>query len=150
MIVRLADPLNDAGEILNGAKDFVSRMDFIGPMPQDDAGLIAAMTRLYELPGFEIAVAEHDERIVGGIGMIYAPFVWNPGLVTASEMFWWTAPGAPRTAALALLRWVEKRMVEKGARLKEFVKLTSSPAGVTRVYERMGLRKVQESWMGSI
>ena len=143
--VRLADVERDALAILDGAKDFIARMDFTEGLPEDDAGLIEAVKALIAA-GMEIAVTEHEGRIVGGIGMLPVPSAWNPKIAVDSERFWWTAPGAPPTTALALLRWAMGR----GPKLKAFVKLTSSPDGVTDVYRRLGLRKIEETWIGIV
>lgn len=148
MIVRLADPERDALAIMDGARDFVARMEFTDAIPESDEGLIEAVARIVTLDGVEIAVAEHMERIVGGMGMFYTPYIWNPHILSGIELFWWTAIGSPHTTALALLRFVQKRMTERGVRLKEFGVLNSSPEGVTRIYAKMGLRKVQEQWAG--
>lgn len=148
MIVRPADYEKDAAAILSGAKDFISRMDFTDGLPKDDAGLADALTNLIGLPGFELTVAEYREKIVGGIGVLYAPFAWNRAVLSASELFWWTARDAPTTTALRLIRFVHAQAKDKGVGIMEFVSLTSSPEGVSKVYRRMGFRDVQTSWAG--
>lgn len=148
MIVRLAELEKDGPAILAGAKDFISRMDFTEGLPETDVDLAEAIAHLIGV-GLEIAVAVRDGEIVGGIGILYAPFPWNRQKTIASELFIWTDRDAPPTTLLSLLRFVERRIKERSVSLKEFVSLTSSPPGIAGVYARMGLRKTQESWMGA-
>jgi hypothetical protein len=148
MIVRLADMERDALAIMDGARDFVSRMDFTGWMPKTDEEFTAALSRMLAHESMEIAVCENEGRIVGGIGMMYLPCDWNPSLLVAVEKFIWCATDAPPHALLLLLRFVGKRMKHRGVAIPEFVELTSSPPGLEMVYRRMGLRPVQTVWMG--
>lgn len=133
---------------MEGARDFVSRMDFTAFLPDADEDFVASVGFLISLPGFEILLAEHEGAVVGGIGLLFAPHIWNRKALTMAEQFIWCAPGAPPTTFLRLMRAAEARRVERGARVAEFVNLTSSPRGIAGVYTAMGLRKVQEGWMG--
>lgn len=144
--IRPADLEADALAIMDGARDFISRMEYRDFLPAQ-ADLAAAIGRILTLDQVETLVAEHDGGIVGGIGMLYAPHIWNPGLLVGDELFWWTAPDAPRTTALRLLRAARESARERGA-LLTFKKLTSSPDGVDRVYRRMGLRPAETVYMG--
>lgn len=149
MIVRPADLEKDALAIMDGARDFVARMDYTAFLPETDEDFVASVGFLVTLPGFEILLAEHEGSVVGGIGLLFAPHIWNRKALTMAEQFIWCASDAPKTTFLRLMNAAEARRVEKGARLVEFVNLTSSPEGVGRVYRAMGLRKVQEGWMGA-
>lgn len=150
MKIRIADLEADALQIFDGAKDFISRMDFTPFIPDNDADLARCIGDVLAIEGMEIVVAEDNEQIKGGIGMLYAPFVWNRKIIVADEMFIWTAPDAPQSTLLRMLRFVEVRMKEHNASLREFVSLSSSPEGVDRVYARMGLKKVQTMWAGTV
>lgn len=148
MITREADFEADALAIFDGAKDFVSRLDFPEYVAQDDEGLIEAIGFVTSMPGFECWLVENDGRIVGGIGFVIAPPLWNRRIMGISEVFIWTAPDAPPTAFLRLVKQFMKRKTETGAIYRELVNLTSSPPSIAKVYERMGLRKAQETWIG--
>ena len=147
MNVRLADMETDALALMDAARDFVSRMDFTAFLPETDAEFVAAVARLMTLPAVEVTVAVDGGRVVGAIGMIYGPCLWNLDAVVADEAFWWAAADAPKTAALRLLRFTLQRVAARGA-VANFKCLTSSPAGVDRVYRRLGLRPVETSYMG--
>lgn len=149
MNVRLASLPDDSQAVLAGAKDFISRMDFTEGLPDSDEELLGSIYYLASV-GLEIAVAEEGGEIVGGIGILYAPFPWNRSKIVASEMFIWAKRGAPPLTFRALMRFVSNRMLERKVVLREFVALTSSPSGLGRIYEKMGLRKVQETYMGAV
>ena len=150
MIIRPSDLEADYTDIIDGAKDFISRMDYTDFLPKTEEGLIFAINRILSLPGVEVTVAEHDGRIVGGIGMFYGPHIWNPDILSAEEIFLWAAKDAPKSAAFRLLRAVIKSIKERGGALATFKKLTSSPSGLGSVYLRINLRPAETSFMGFI
>ena len=150
MIIRLADPLEDALELLEAAEDFVSRMDYTDDIPKDPIKFAEALSGVIMADFSETAVAEHEGKIVAMIIMGYMPHIWNPDLIHAEELMWWADRDAPKTAGIRLLKYIKKRAKEKGADLITFTKLTSSPEKVGSVYERMGLREVETSYCGPV
>lgn len=146
--IRPADLEADALAIVDGARDFISRMDYREFLPAD-ADLAAAVGRILAMDQVETLVAEHEGRIVGGIGVLYAPHIWNPGLMAGEELFWWTARAAPAATALRLLRAARASARKRGAAMVTFKSLTSSPPGVDRVYRRMGLRPAETAYVGA-
>jgi hypothetical protein len=150
VIVRPADLAKDALAIMAGARDFIARMDAPEFAPETDAELAEALDFITGLPGFEALLADDAGNIVGGIGLLFSPSLWRRRSLAMTELFIWSAPAAPVSTFLRLLRAADARRIEKGALLREFVALTSSPPGIARVYANMGLRKVQESWMGAV
>lgn len=150
MDVRLANWSTDKQKIMAGAKDFIERMDFDGFLPESEAELSDAISRVMSYEFVEVTVAEHDGDIVGGIGMSYIPSLWNPKAVMAEELFWWASKEAPKTTSLRMLRFIKARASSVGAAFLSFKKLTSSPNGVSRVYERMGLRELETTFIGGL
>ena len=137
MIIRTADLEKDALAILNGARDFTTRMSLRHLLPQDDAAFIDTVSRIVSLDGMEILVAEHEGRIVGGIGVLYIPYVWNSAILIAEELFFWSGKANYGTA--------RKLFAESMRRIKErkampiFHKPTTSPPVVDRIYQSSGL-----------
>ena len=148
MIIRVSDPVTDALEIMDGVRDFISRMDFTDCLPEDDAGIIDVVGNIVALEDVEVLVAEHEGKIVGILMMIYFPHLWNPKLINAEELLWWGSKDAPKTTGLRMLRFAKKRAKEKGAYFMTFTKLTCSPKNLGRVYERMGMREIETSYVG--
>lgn len=150
MDVRLANWSTDKRKIMAGAKDFIARMDFDGFLPESEAELSDAISRVMSYEFVEVTVAEHEGDIVGGIGMSYIPCLWNPKAVMAEELFWWASKGAPKMTSLRLLRFIQDRALSVGANFLSFKRLTSSPAGVSKVYEKMGLRELETTFIGGL
>jgi hypothetical protein len=146
MIIRQANP-EDTPAIIEGAKDFISRMDYTDFLPETEEGLVAAIGRILSIPGIEVTLAEHEGRVVGGLGMFYGPHIWNPNVISAEEIFLWAANDAPKSAALRLIRAVVADIKARNA-LPTFKKLTSSPKRLESVYHRLGLRPVETAFMG--
>lgn len=146
--IRAVDLDSDLPMVIDGMQDFVSRMDYHEFLPDNYEDLVEGLTRLVNLDCTEILVAEYDRSIIGGIGMIYAPCMWNLKVSTAEELFWWVAKDAPLSTALRLLRRVSSNAVAKGCKFVVFKSLTSSPETLDKVYRRMGLRPVETSYMG--
>lgn len=150
MEVRLADIEEDALAIMAGAKDFVSRIDFAEWLPADEAELAAAVGRILSLEGVEVALAVEDGAVVGGLGIIYAPYLWNPKILMAEELFFWTARDAPGTAALRLLRFVMRRAAQKQVGIVAFKALATSTSRLNKLYRTIGLRQLETTYWGAI
>ena len=139
---------DDTPMLLSGIKDFINRMDYHDFLPTTDDALVEAVQRLIGLGAVDILVVEHDKIIVGGIGMLYAPCIWNAEIMIAEELFFWVVSGAPATTALLLLRGARCRARECGCSQLIFKSLTSSPTKLDRVYRSMKLRPVEISYIG--
>jgi len=147
MIIRLADMETDREQILLGAHDFVSRMDFVEFMPPSREDFDSNLARVLDFDFIEVWVADDNGLIVAMIGMAYVPFLWNTSLTIADELFWWAAQDAPATAALQVIRAAQDS-AKKKAKLCAFKTLTSSPEGVKKVYAKLGLREVETTFIG--
>jgi len=150
MIIRLADMDRDALAIHDATKDFLTRIVPHQVMPDSDEEIMTCVGRIIDLNGVEVVVAENDSGLQGCMGMLYQPFIWNPKMMAASEVFIWTAHNSPSTTFLRMLRFVERRMEELNVRVKDFQSLTSSPKGLDKVYRKMGLMPTQTTWMGVV
>ena len=148
--IRAIDLNSDLPMVIDGMKDFISRMDYHEFLPDNYEDIVEGFTRLVDLDCTDILVAEYKGSIIGGIGMVYAPCMWNLKVLTAEELFWWVAKDAPLSTALRLLRHVKSNAVDKGCKLISFSSLTSSPDALDKVYKRMGLRPTHTTYMGVI
>ena len=151
MKIRPIDIERDLEQTLAGMKDFISRMDYREFLPINNDSLISSLRRLLDLQVVTIMVADHEEKgIVGGIGMLYSPCVWNQDIIVGEELFWWVSKEAPKTTALRLLREVRLQARAIGCEFVTFKSLTSSPKGVDKLYRKMGLRPIETSYMGAL
>ncbi len=148
--IRAVDLSSDLPMITDGIKDFISRMDYHEFLPDTYEEVVEGLTRLVSLDPVEMLVAEYEGSIVGFIGMIYSPCIWNLKVSIAEEVFWWVSKDAPSSTALRLLRRGNSNAVARGCKFVVFKSLTSSPETLDKVYRRMGLRPTETSYMGVI
>ena len=150
MKVRLASFEEDRDQILAGVADFVRRMDYTEFLDEDISVLEASLRTLATANLVDVVVAEHEGEIVAGIGIAYIPFIWNPNVLQADELFWW-ADGSMVTAPIRVLRMAIDLGKERAGDRKmiaTFRRLSSSPEGVTTIYRKLGLREVESVYAG--
>lgn len=153
MQVRQLDLKTDKDDVLLGIKDFISRMTFKDFLPTDESELNFRALELLNKDFVKTVVAVHDGKIVAGLGLAFVPCMWNEKVIQVDEIFWWSSPDAPNSAALHVLKYAtemtefvkESGLAEKV--LVSFKKLTSSPEKVAKVYKRMGMVEVETSYM---
>lgn len=143
--IRPADIENDALAIMDGARDFASRIALRHLLPQDDAAFIKAVGFIVSLDGMEILLAEHEGRVVGGIGILYVPYMWNNAILVADELFWWCSTEAPFRTARKLIDEAMQKIKERDA-IPFFRSLTTSPLGVERLYKKIGFKPIETAW----
>ena len=150
MIIRLAEPRKEAAQVLRGVRDFISRMDFVDFLPDSTEDFEDYVIELLASEAVDVIVAEHEGELVAGLGLLYGPLLWNPKVLQVDEVFWWAAPGAPLTAAIRVLKHamaLVDHLEYDGKKLMSFKSLTSSPASVSALYGRLGMREVETSYM---
>lgn len=139
----------DLPPILDGAAAFAREADLADVLAEPGSpDFDRAVMRILHIPGVKVLLADHDGEIVGGIGFIHAPYIWNPDRLVSDEIFWWTATGAPARAALALFSGMFAAGDIAGVTVWICSKLMNSPPAVDAVYRRRGLRPRQVSYVG--
>ncbi len=140
VLIRLADFSRDALDIVNGAREFAESTVLKEYFPKGEK-FVEVIGRILTLDQMEILVAEHDQRVVGGIGIIYIPYVWNPELLVGEEIFWWASKKAPFRTGSLLINEAMKRIEERKA-MPMFGSLTTSPRHVEKIYRRYGMSPI--------
>ena len=117
MTVRYAN-IDDVDQMMPHARAFVEHAGFSG-LAGTDSEIRQVLTSLLETPQVEVAVAEEDGNIVAGIGVVFTPFLWNPDHIVAEEVFWWSAPDAPKTAAMRVFNHIMQgiKSVKSGGKI---------------------------------
>jgi hypothetical protein len=138
--IRPANFDTDALAIVDGAREF-SQSTSLASWFRSGNEFVEDVSKLMVLDNLEITVAEHEGKIVGGIGIVYVPFIWNHSILVGDELFWWTK-NAPFKTGTALFDFAMKRIEEKGAR-PMFRSLDTSPKHIEKFYEQRGLKKFE-------
>lgn len=94
-----------------------------------------------------LLVAEVGDRVVGMVGLMVAPFLFNHSLKTAHEVMWWVDEDMrDKGAGIALLRAVEPACRGKGAVAIQMIHLSNSPPQASALYERLGFGHSESSY----
>ena len=139
--IRPANFDTDALAIIEGAREF-SQQTSLASWFRDGTEFIEDISKIMVLDNLEISVSEHEGKIVGGIGIVYIPFIWNHSILVGDELFWWTSKNAPFKTGASMFDFAMKRIKEKGAR-PMFRSLDTSPVHIENFYERRGLKKTE-------
>jgi len=142
VIIRPMNIKTDALAIVDGAHEFVRYAGISHLCPENEDDFIDAVGRIITLEGAEVLVAEDEGEIIGGFGVLYAPYAWNPSVTVAEELFFDVFKGANSRAWGMLLDEVLKRVDEKGA-IPMFKTLESGTKGLARLYSRRGLMPIE-------
>lgn len=148
--VRPADKHADLHVILEGAYLFAHEAGMLPYLPDTPEGFGAAIGRILFLPAVEVLLAFEGDACVGGVGLNFSPFLWNPALLVGEELFLWVLPDAPKAAAFRLIRAAQQRMKERGVTKQVWASLPTSPKAISAVYQKMGLRLMQSTFIGDL
>lgn len=89
--------------------------------------------------GGVLLVFENEERLLGMVGLLLAPFLFNSQIKAAYEVMWWVDPSAQSVGVgRSLLEAIEPACREAGCAAIQMVRLASSPPQATQLYERCG------------
>lgn len=86
-------------------------------------------------------IATMDEKPVGMIGLVIAPFMFNHDFLAANEVVWWVDPAVQGLGVgSGLLQFAERHCRERGAKTMQMVTLSNSPEVAAVTYQRAGFR----------
>ena len=111
----------------------------------DEASVAGLATGLIENDVFY--VAERDSELVGMIGLMIAPFLFNQNRKFAVEIVWWVAPDARGSRiASQLLAVVEQPCRDAGAERIQMVHMPNSPPQAAALYRHAGYAESEISF----
>ena len=92
-------------------------------------------------------VAEADGGLVGMVGVLVAPFMFNASITTAHEVMWWVDPESQGAGVgAALLAGVIGACRARGATALQMVTLATSPPQAAALYARAGFTLSETSF----
>lgn len=84
-------------------------------------------------------VAEDDGYVIGMIGLVVHPFIFNPEYIVAGEIIWWVEPEYWNQGVGAqLLSSVEAPAKELGVRQVQMIDLVNSTVSAEALYTKFG------------
>ncbi|NJB80290.1 GNAT family N-acetyltransferase [Xanthomonas arboricola] len=127
---------DDLPAILAMSRKFYATTSYASMTPMDDH---TVSDLVFQLMDSVMLVAELDGQVVGMVGLVVAPFMFNRNIRAAYEVVWWVEPEAQGAGVgKALLAAVEPACVARGASAVVMVHLATSPPQASALYERMG------------
>ena len=149
-MIRYADAVKDKDALVQGLHAFVEYINKPKLFPeQEKAEREEAFMNIINSPAMCTIVDEVNGELVGGIGLAIVPYMWNPKHLVAEELFWWCVKDkAAPTTALRLIRAAHEHCKEHGVHILSMSMMYNSPTQVEQVYTRMGLEKIQSSFIG--
>ncbi len=94
-----------------------------------------------------VLVAEIDEKVVGVIGIILMPFIFNPERIHAGEIIWWVEPEhIGEGVGRQLLRAADQACKEKNATHIQMIDIECSPVRAETLYRSEGYELTERSF----
>ncbi|MEB1529892.1 N-acetyltransferase family protein [Xanthomonas sp. WHRI 7945] len=133
----------DVPAIVAMSRKFYATTDFPGFADMDN-DTVAELVRT--LMHSVMLVAEEGGELVGMVGAIVAPFMFNQNRRAAYEVVWWVEPGVQRSGlGRSLLRAADEAAAALGASGMEMLTLDTSPPQAAALLASEGYRPAQTS-----
>lgn len=117
----------------------------VSQIPLEDEPLAAFTLSLIENGIFH--VYEHEGTVVGMIGLVVIPFLFNPNYLTAGEIIWWVEPEFwSKGIGEQLLLSVEEPCREAGVKHIQMIDISVSTEWAEKVYRKHGYLLTERSW----
>lgn len=115
---------------------------------QMDVEYVGVLTHgLIENGLFHVAVDDESEEVVGMIGLIVMPFMFNPKYMTAGEIIWWVEPEFwNKGFGRGLLRSIDVAAKAKGITTVQMIDLVESPIQAGDLYTSEGYQLTEKIW----
>ncbi len=138
---------DDIPSIVDMSKKFYAHTSYCTasniPMNDEDVEILAE----HLINSGLMHVAELDSKVVGMIGLILMPFIFNSNFVHCGEVVWWVEPEAQSAGiGKALLLSIEAPAKAAGAVHIQMIDLISSGSHVAKLYEAFGYQLTERSY----
>lgn len=129
--------VHDSERIIEMCKEFYHTTKYVKFAPYDEP-TIRELTETLIACGI-VLVADLKGELVGLLGMVIGPYLFNRNLTSAHEVVFWVDPAAQ---SLGIGRELNSAATivckERGAVIAQMVKLDTSPPLVAQLYESLG------------
>ena len=148
-MIRYADAIKDKDALVHGLHSFVQHINKPNLFPDiEKQEREDAFMNIIQSPAMCTIVDEVNGELVGGIGLAIVPYMWNPKHLVAEELFWWCTDKAPPVSALRLIRAAHEHCKQNNVHILSMSTMYNSPEQVETIYGKMGLEKIQSSFIG--
>lgn len=110
--------------------------------PNDVAVLATAM-----IDDSVVNVVDIDGEVIGMIGIILIPFIFNPQFIHAGEIVWWVEPGFNNEGwGRKLLRSIDQSCKDAGAVHIQMIDLPNSPVSAKTLLGQEGYHLTENAY----
>lgn len=89
-------------------------------------------------------VAQEEDKLVGFLAIMGVPFLFNSGVIQATEVCWWVAPEHQKNGTgLAMLRRADQVRKLRGWRALQMVRLEESSPKLDQLYLSEGFKPTE-------
>ncbi len=129
--------IEDLSSIMEMADKFYQNTHYKG-IAEFDYNAVAYLSKILIETGV-VLVAESDGKLVGVVGLILVPFMFNPSKIGAHEIIWWVDPKHQGSGiGMELLKAVEPACLEMKADYIQMALLPNSPPKAETLYRVLG------------
>lgn len=139
----------DWDTLLEFGYGFAATLDEAEIVLEDPTVFADALRAAIEDERVTCLVYTEDGQVKATIAWAVVPFMWNPKVSHASEVFFYNQDAGPR-AAVRLLSCYEEVAKRQGVRLLGMTLLNTSDPRVARLYERSGARLSETTYIKEI
>lgn len=143
--IRLVE-YDDFSEVFRMGKLFMEESSLIQRIGWDWNSVKKLTHQFVDLDQMVGLVVEDGDQLIGMIGLVIAPHLFNDEYIVAEELVWWIAPEHRKTIGFKLLEVAEEVCRLKGADEINMRFLHSEDMRadlMERMYKRKGYRKVE-------
>lgn len=129
----------DLPELVEGARKFYATTHYRNFCDFDEASVASLGQMMIEDGVFLVAETPSTGQIVGMVGLVVVPWMFNRNVKTAHEVVWWVDPEVQgHGIGKHLLAAVEPACRARGAVCIQMIHLANSPPQAAALYDRMG------------
>lgn len=136
--------LDDAEKIVAMGERFFASTHYSEFAEYDNSHARALVERMIDSG---VLLVADDGDIIGMVGLVIAPFVFDPRLLVAYELMWWVAPEhQARGIGRKLIEAIPDKCKESGADVIQMIHLDNSPPAAKALYEKLGFKAREHSF----
>jgi GNAT superfamily N-acetyltransferase len=138
--------VDDMPSMLKMGREFYETTYYAGIAPFDEDTVANLLNIILETGVLKLAMI--DGEYCGMIGLVMFPFAFNAKVNSAHEVFWYISPDARSLGiAKALMQSAEQECLLKGAVSIQMGTLATSPPQAARLYESLGYKLEETSYV---